>query len=130
MAITDIELKQMLVDFVTTNPGWTWVEANEETGKFGIWHKTDAQLTALQEMYKEKVKRIYQFYKEHRDELKANVSGTYVDDTTEDDFPTLRDLKQKIMRIAKKWRAVNAEIAGRDAGKFGPGLEFDRKYQE
>ena len=130
MAITDIELKQLLVDFVTTNPGWTWAEANEETGKFGIWHKTEDQLYALQEMYKEKVKRIYHLYKEHRNELKENVSGMHVDDTTEDDFPTLREWKQKIMRIARKWRAVNAEITGREAGRFGPGLEFDRKYQE
>ena len=131
MAITDIELKQMLVDFINTNPpGWTWEDWNVETGSIGLWHKTDTQLTALQEMYAEKAKRIYRFYKENRDEFMDKVSELFVVDTSEDDITTLRELKQKVVRIAKKWRAVNAEVAGREAGKFGPGLLYDRKYVE
>jgi hypothetical protein len=130
MAITDIELKQMLVDFVTTNPGWTWAEANEETDKFGLHHKTTQQLYDLQMMYEEKMRRVYRIYKENRHELIRVTSDSYVESTSEDDIGDLKTLKAKAVRVAQKWRAVNAEVAGREANKFGPGLEFDRKYVE
>ena len=131
MAITDIELKQLVVDFVTTNPpGWTWVDWNEETDKFGLHHKTDQQMYDLQAMYVEKAKRLYAIFKESRADLVRRVSDSLVQTTSEEDILDLKPIKAKAVRMAKKWRAVNAEIAGREAGMFGPGLQFDRKYVE
>ena len=128
MAYTDQDLKAQLVDYVNTNPGWTWLQWNDETRWLGLHHKFDDQLVALQVMYTAKLKRIYQHYKEIFDILKYGVSESFIQATSEDDIIDLKAIKTKVMRIARKWRGVNAEIAGRAAGFFGPGLTYDRNY--
>ena len=128
MAYTDIVLKAQLVDYVNTNPGWNWSQWNDETYWLGLHHKFDQQLLDLQVMYTAKLKRIYFHYKEIFDILKYGVSESFITATSEDDILDLKAIKTKVMRIARKWRGVNGEIAGRAAGFFGPGLTYDREY--
>ena len=61
--------------------------------------------------------------------LQQVVSSGFVVITDEDDIAGLKDIKDKAWRIAYKWRAVNAEVYGREQGRFGPGLEYDRTYR-
>lgn len=128
MAWTSDELKQWLLDYVSTNPGWNWSQWNDETYILGLHHKFDFQLEALQVMYTQKLRRIYKAYKEIFEYIKYGVSDIFLQATSEDDILDLKPVKDKVKRIARKLRGVNAEIEGRSRGFFGPGLTYDRKY--
>lgn len=129
MALTGLEVKQLVENYVYTNPGFDWAEWNDETYKYGLHHKFYAQLEDLQVQFQAKLKKLYDnLYQPTYETLQQLVSVGWVVATDENTIIGLKDVKEKAVRISKKWRAVNAEIAGRDAGEFGPGLTFDREY--
>ena len=128
MALTGLEVQQWVDNYVTTNPGYLWGEWNDETRIFGLHHKFDSQLAALQSMYAAKFQRWYVIYDAIRQGVEEVVSPTFIASVSEDDVAMLKPIKEKAQRVARKWRAVNAEVAGRAAGQFGPGLTFDRVY--
>jgi len=128
MALTGLEVKQLVENFVYTNPGFDWGEWNDETFKYGLHHKFDYQLPLLQQMFEAKMQRLYNQYQALRDGTVEMVGASWVDATSEDVILSIKDIKAKAVQAAKNWRATNAEIAGRQAGVFGPGLTFDRYY--
>lgn len=129
MALTDLEIKQWIENYVTTNPGYDWGEWNGHTFGRGLHHKFDVQLYSLQDMYTEKFKRLYLRYKELREGFQQGISDSFIQTTSEDAINDLKSIKDKGWRLADKFRTLNAEIAGREAGQFGPGLLFDREYR-
>lgn len=129
MAYTSDDLKAQLIDYVNTNPGWNWLQWNDETYWLGLHHKFDYQLEDLQAAYPKKLKQLYEgTYEPTYAMLQEVVSSGFVVVSDEDDIAGLKAVKDKAWRIATKWRAVNAELYGREQGVFGPGLTYDRTY--
>jgi len=128
MSMTDIEIKQWVENYVNTNPGYDWATWNDETYKYGLHHKFDAQLSYLQSAFQAKLTRLYALYRGFREGFVSSVSDSFVQVTSEDSILDLKLVKDKGRRIAEKWRAVNAEVEGRTLGIFGPGESFDRRY--
>ena len=92
MSMTDVEIKQWVENFVTTNPGYSWDEWNTETFGVGLHHKFDVQLLDFQSMYDAKLRRLYQHYKELREGYYFNVSPSFAETTSEDAIKNLKDI--------------------------------------
>jgi len=118
MAITKAELKQQIQEIVLDDRGWTWSQWNDECHRLSVHVKYDQQLIDLEVMYQNKLKRLYQAYQDYYDQFRYGVSESFILGTSEDAIADLKVLKQKFIRIARKWNVVKAEIRGREKGFF------------
>lgn len=116
MAYTPEELRAIVLDIVNAGRVGTWYEQNDKSIYRGVHIKYDWQLADLENVYRNKLLLLEDYYQERAEEVKRLIQN--FDYALVDFKGDIQGLREKVLRIADKWHTVKWEIEGRSRGFF------------
>jgi len=115
MAHTPEELRALVLIKVNADR-LSWVEQNEVSYYRSLHIKHDYQLDDLEDMYRDKLLKLGDYYEERVNEVKDVIQN--FDFTLVDFKGEIASFRDKVLRLADKWWAVKWEKEGRRLGHF------------